>query len=42
MCWLASRLERELGSGVVVCGQNRRGGGYDYRGCPAHELRVTP
>jgi hypothetical protein len=34
--WLATRLKRELGSGVfVVCGQNsRRGGIYDYWGCP--------
>jgi hypothetical protein len=35
--WLASRLKQELGTGVfVVCGQNsRRGGIYDYWGCPA-------
>lgn len=34
--WLAARLKRELGTGVfVVCGQNnRRGGIYDYWGCP--------
>lgn len=34
--WLASRLKRELGTGVfVVCGQNsRRGGIFDYWGCP--------
>ncbi len=36
--WLACWLKRELGTGVVVvCGQNsRRGGVYDYWGCPAH------
>lgn len=35
--WLAGLLKRELGTGVfVVCGQNsRRGGIYDYWGCPA-------
>jgi hypothetical protein len=34
--WLASRLKRELGTGVfVVCGQNsRRGGIFDYWGVP--------
>ena len=34
--WLAAHLKRELGTGVfVVCGQNsRRGGIYDYWGCP--------
>jgi hypothetical protein len=34
--WLATRLKRELGTGVVVvCGQNsRRGGIFDYWGCP--------
>lgn len=34
--WLASHLKRELGTGVfVVCGSNRRRGGvYDYNGCP--------
>lgn len=38
--WLATQLKQRLGTGVVVvCGQNsRRGGIYDYRGCPA-ELR---
>jgi hypothetical protein len=38
--WLATQLKQELGTGVfVVCGQNsRRGGIYDYWGCPA-ELR---
>jgi hypothetical protein len=38
--WLATHLKRELGTGVfVVCGQNsKRGGIYDYWGCPA-ELR---
>jgi cell wall-associated NlpC family hydrolase len=38
--WLASALKQELGTGVfVVCGHNsRRGGIYDYWGCPA-ELR---
>ncbi|MBA3339895.1 MAG: hypothetical protein H0T54_09185, partial [Geodermatophilaceae bacterium] len=51
--WLGSVLKHELGTGVfVVCGQNsRRGGIYDYWGCPAQlrheaarvieELRVT-
>lgn len=35
--WLATALKQELGTGVfVVCGQNsRRGGIYDYWGCPA-------
>jgi hypothetical protein len=34
--WLASTIKRELGTGVfVVCGQNtRRGGIFDYWGCP--------
>ena len=34
--WLATRLKRELGTGVfVICGVNsRRGGIYDYWGCP--------
>jgi hypothetical protein len=34
--WLASKIKRELGTGVfVVCGQNtRRGGTFDYWGCP--------
>jgi hypothetical protein len=34
--WLASRIKRETGSGVmVVCGHNSaRGGIYDYWGCP--------
>jgi hypothetical protein len=34
--WLATRLKRELGTGVfVVCGQNSaRGGIFDYWGCP--------
>lgn len=34
--WLATRLKRELGTGVfVVCGQNaRRGGIFDYWGTP--------
>ena len=34
--WLATRLKRELGTGVfVICGMNsRRGGIYDYWGCP--------
>jgi len=38
--WLASRLKRELGTGVfVICGQNSgRGGIFDYWGCPL-ELR---
>jgi hypothetical protein len=38
--WLASRLKTELGTGVfVVCGHNsRRGGIFDYWGCP-FELR---
>ena len=36
--WLAAQLKRRLGTGVfVVCGQNhRRGGIFDYCGCPAH------
>ena len=36
--WLAGQLKRQLGTGVfVVCGQNsRRGGVYDYWGCPTH------
>jgi hypothetical protein len=35
--WLATHLKRSLGTGVfVVCGQNsRRGGIFDYWGCPA-------
>ena len=35
--WLATELKQALGTGVfVVCGQNsRRGGIYDYWGCPA-------
>ena len=35
--WLATELKRRLGTGVfVVCGYNsRRGGVYDYWGCPA-------
>jgi hypothetical protein len=35
--WLASKIKRELGSGVfVVCGHNRqRGGIFDYWGVPA-------
>ncbi len=34
--WLATRLKRELGTGVfVICGVNsRRGGICDYWGCP--------
>ena len=34
--WLASALKQRLGTGVfVVCGSNRRRGGiYDYWGCP--------
>jgi len=34
--WLATHLKRELGTGVfVICGQNsRRGGIFDYWGCP--------
>ena len=34
--WLASHLKTELGTGVfVTCGQNiKRGGIYDYWGCP--------
>ena len=40
--WLASRLKRELGTGVfVVCGQNsQRGGIYDYWGCPTSEADI--
>lgn len=36
--WLATSLKRALGTGViVVCGFNsRRGGIYDYWGCPWH------
>ena len=39
--WLATRLKRELGTGVfVVCGRNsQRGGIFDYWGCPL-ELRA--
>jgi len=35
--WLATRIKRKTGSGIlVVCGQNSaRGGIYDYAGCPA-------
>ena len=35
--WLASHMKRKLGTGLfVVCGQNsRRGGIFDYWGCPA-------
>jgi hypothetical protein len=35
--WLATHLKQALGTGVfVVCGQNRRRGGiFDYWGCPA-------
>ena len=35
--WLASKIKKELGTGVfVVCGQNTaRGGIFDYWGCPA-------
>ena len=34
--WLASKIKEQLGSGLfVVCGQNaRRGGIFDYWGCP--------
>ena len=34
--WLASKIKKELGTGVfVVCGQNtNRGGIFDYWGCP--------
>lgn len=34
--WLASKIKRELGTGVfVVCGQNTgKGGIFDYWGCP--------
>jgi len=34
--WLASRIKKELGSGLfVICGQNSgRGGIFDYWGCP--------
>lgn len=37
--WLAGALKAQLGTGVlVICGSNsRRGGVYDYWGCP-HEL----
>lgn len=50
--WLASKIKRELGTGVfVVCGQNTgKGGIFDYWGCPTeiadtviklvHQLRV--
>jgi hypothetical protein len=39
--WLATRLKRQIGTGVVViCGHNsRRGGIFDYWGCPL-ALRV--
>ncbi len=35
--WLASHLKHKLGTGViVVCGQNsKRGGIFDYWGCPS-------
>jgi hypothetical protein len=35
--WLASHLKQKLGTGVfVTCGQNsKRGGIFDYWGCPA-------
>ena len=35
--WLASHLKKRLGTGVfVTCGQNtRRGGIFDYWGCPS-------
>lgn len=38
--WLASELKQRLGTGVfVVCGSNRRRGGvYDYWGCPVDLL----
>ena len=34
--WLATRIKREVGTGVfVVCGNNnKRGGVFDYWGCP--------
>jgi hypothetical protein len=34
--WLATRIKREVGTGVfVVCGNNnKRGGIFDYWGCP--------
>lgn len=34
--WLASKIKKELGTGVfVICGQNTgRGGIFDYWGCP--------
>jgi Family of unknown function (DUF6196) len=34
--WLASKIKKELGTGVfVVCGQNsQKGGIFDYWGCP--------
>ena len=34
--WLASKIKKELGSGLfVICGQNSgRGGIFDYWGCP--------
>ncbi len=34
--WLASKIKLDLGTGVfVVCGQNNRKGGiFDYLGCP--------
>jgi Family of unknown function (DUF6196) len=40
--WLASHLKMKLGTGVfVTCGQNsRRGGIFDYWGCPS-ELEET-
>ena len=36
--WLATHIKRTVGTGVcVVCGSNpRRGGIFDYWGCPAH------
>ncbi len=34
--WLASKIQKDLGSGMfVVCGQNsKKGGIFDYWGCP--------
>jgi hypothetical protein len=41
--WLATRIKRKTGSGIlVVCGQNSaRGGIYDYAGCPADVADVV-
>lgn len=41
--WLASRLKRDLGTGVfVVCGQNSgRGGIFDYWGCPLDQAEAV-